>query len=94
MKELIFDNAHMEILKLIAERGRCEAEALPTVYLDKKRKRPADACDVAEHISELLYPEVALIEPSDGYITLSEKGKSMVEFLYGSTAQQACCLKA
>jgi hypothetical protein len=76
MRELELDNGHIEILKLVAERNCCEAESLPNVYKDKKRTKPADACEIAERVSELLYPEIALLKlAGDGLIALSDVGK-------------------
>ena len=75
MRELKLDNGHIEILKLVAERNCCEVASLPNVYKDKKRTKLADACDVAERVSELLYQEVGLLKPFGNYIMLSDFGR-------------------
>jgi hypothetical protein len=81
MRELRLDNGHIEILQMIAERKCCEVESFPAVYKDRKRKRQADASEVAERVSELLYPEVALLKPSGDYVMLTEFGKSVLIIL-------------
>jgi hypothetical protein len=84
MRELRLDNGHIEILKLVAERNCCEVESLPDVYRDEKRTRKIDAVGVAERVSELLYPEVALLQPSrtcEGYVILSLLGKQTLQEL-------------